>query len=299
MLTAGHAHRATPHFHLKDASAAVVFLLPTLLILGIFKVFPAFYSLFLSFFEWDGLAQARTAVGGENYGELFASAEFWNSLRVTLLYSGGVTSFALVAGLILAVLLNSSLRGQTSFRVIYFLPVITPTVASGVIWKYLFDPSQGVLNRFLEVVGIEGPAWLSSPEWALPAVVIVGIWKRIGFNLVIYLAALQAIPRTFYEVASLDGAGPITKFMRITVPLVAPSTFFVAVTSIIDSFQAFDLVYVMTGGGPLGSTDVIGYMLYRYGFRYYELGYASAIAYAMFILLFAATLIQYRFQRKE
>jgi multiple sugar transport system permease protein len=130
-------------------------------------------------------------------------------------------------------------------------------------------------------------------------VVIVGIWKRIGFNIVIYLAALQAIPRTFYEVASLDGAGPITKFMRITVPLVAPSTFFVAVTSIIDSFQAFDLVYVMTGGGPLGSTDVIGYMLYRYGFRYYELGYASAIAYAMFILLFAATLIQYRFQRKE
>jgi multiple sugar transport system permease protein len=285
-------------YQLRALPSGLGFLLPTLVILGTFKVFPAIYSLFLSFFEWDGLSQGRTPVGLQNYAELLGSAEFWNSLRVSVIYAAGVTIVGIFIGLVLAVLLDRSVRGRTLYRLFYFLPVITPTVAAGVIWKYLFDPSQGVLNRFLGFLQLPGPPWLTSPEWALLAVIIVGIWRRVGFNLVIYLAALQSIPRSYYEASALDGATPVQRFLRITVPLVAPSTFFLVVTSIIDSFQAFDLVYVMTNGGPLKSTDVIGFFLYRYGFRYYELGYASAIAYIMFILIFVATLIQYRIRRR-
>ncbi len=294
----GRATRPAIFRQLRSLPSALGFLLPTLLILGTFKIFPAGYSLFLSFFEWDGLGQGRTPIGLQNYAELLGSAEFWNSLRVSVIYAAGVTVVGIFIGLVLAVLLDRNVRGRVLYRLLYFLPVITPTVAAGVIWKYLFDPSQGVLNRFLELLQVPGPPWLTSPEWALWAVIIVGIWKRVGFNLVIYLAALQGIPRSYYEASALDGATPVQNFFRITVPLVAPSTFFLAVTSIIDSFQAFDLVYVMTNGGPLKSTDVIGFFLYRYGFRYYELGYASAIAYVMFVLIFVATLVQYRIRRK-
>jgi multiple sugar transport system permease protein len=274
-----------------------LFLLPTIVVLGTFNFYPALYSLYLSLFEWNGLSPTREFVGLANYARLLASGEFWNSLRVTLLYAGGVTLLALALGLGVAVLLNQPIRGQTLYRVLYFLPVITPTVASGVVWKYLFDPIQGVVNRSLGGVGITGPSWLSDPSWALAAVVVVGVWKRVGFNMVVYLAALQGIPKTYYEAAQLDGAGPGQQFRHITLPLLAPTTFFLVVTALIDAFQVFDLVYVMTSGGPLGGTDVLGYYLYRQGFRYSELGFASAVAYVMFALIFMVTLMQFRLTR--
>jgi multiple sugar transport system permease protein len=274
-----------------------LFLLPTIVVLGTFNFYPALYSLYLSLFEWNGLSPTREFVGLANYARLLASGEFWNSLRVTLLYAGGVTLLALALGLGVAVLLNQPIRGQTLYRVLYFLPVITPTVASGVVWKYLFDPIQGVVNRGLGGIGITGPSWLSDPSWALAAVVVVGVWKRVGFNMVVYLAALQGIPKTYYEAAQLDGAGPGQRFRHITLPLLAPTTFFLVVTALIDAFQVFDLVYVMTSGGPLGGTDVLGYYLYRQGFRYSELGFASAVAYVMFALIFMVTLMQFRLTR--
>lgn len=282
---------------LGEWPAALFFLLPTVAVLGTFNFYPALYSLYLSLFEWNGLSPSREFVGLANYARLLASGEFWNSLRVTLLYAGGVTLLALALGLLVAVLLNQPIRGQAVYRVLYFLPVITPTVASGVVWKYLFDPTQGVVNRGLAGVGLEGPSWLSDPSWALLAVVVVGVWKRVGFNMVVYLAALQGIPRIYYEAAQLDGAGPWQQFRYITLPLLAPTTFFLVVTALIDAFQVFDLVYVMTSGGPLGSTDVLGYYLYRQGFRYSELGFASAVAYVMFALIFVVTVIQFRLSR--
>jgi multiple sugar transport system permease protein len=283
----------------RTIPTALIFLFPTLLILGLFKVFPAVYSLVLSVYEWDGLREDRVFVGLRNYGELFASTDFWNSLRVTAIYATGVTLIAMALGLIVAVMLNRAIRGRTVYRLLYFLPVITPTVAAGVIWKYLFDPSQGAINRFLSLLDIGGPAWLTAPEWALSAVIIVGVWKRIGFNMIVYLAALQSIPRSYYEAASIDGATGVSRFFGITLPLVASSTFFITVTSLIEAFQAFDLVYVMTGGGPLKATDVAGFFLYRHGFRYYELGYASAIAYVIFVVVFGVTLVQYAFRNEE
>lgn len=268
-----------------------------MVILGVFNFYPALYSLYLSFFDWNGTAPQKTAVGLGNYTRLLASGEFWNSLRVTLVYAAGTTLVALTLGMLVAVLLNQPLRGKAVYRALYFLPVITPTVAAGVVWKYLFDPSQGVINRFLEGLGLAGPSWLSDPRWALVAVIIVGVWKRVGFNMVVYLAGLQGIDRSYYEASRLDGANTWQTFRFITLPLLAPSTFFLTVTALIDAFQVFDLVYVMTSGGPLNSTDVMGYYLYRYGFRYYELGFASAIAYAMFVLIFVVTILQFRLTR--
>lgn len=293
----GGAKRPAPWRSLKSLPTALIFLLPTALILGTFNFYPALYSLYLSFFEWNGLTSSKAAVGWHNYARLLSSAEFWNSLRVTVFYAGGMTLLALALGILAAILLNQPIRGQALYRVLYFLPVITPTVAAGVVWKHLFDPSQGVINRGLAVLGISGPSWLTDPTWALVAVILVGVWKRVGFNMVVYLAALQGIPRAYYEAAQIDGASLWQSFRFITLPLLAPSTFFLTVTALIDAFQVFDLVYVMTAGGPLKSTDVIGYYLYRYGFRYYELGFASAIAYVMFILIFIVTVLQFRLSR--
>lgn len=294
---AGGRNRRSPRRTLRDLPAALLLLLPAVLVLGVFNVYPAIDSLYLSFFEWNGISPTKEAVGLDNYRTIFGSREFWNSLRVTVLYAGGMTIIALALGLLVAVLLNQPIRGIALYRVLFFLPVITPTVAAGVVWRYLFDPSQGVINRSLALVGIDGPSWLTDPNWALFAVIIVAVWKRVGFNLVIYLAALQGIPRTHYEAAELDGANPWQILRYITIPLLAPATFFITVTSLIDAFQVFDLVYVMTSGGPLGSTDVFGYLLYRYGFRYHELGYASAIAYVMFVLIFVVTVVQFRLTR--
>jgi multiple sugar transport system permease protein len=274
-----------------------VLLLPALVVLTTFNLYPALSSFYLSFFDWDGIGPIRTPVGLDNYRRLFASSEFWNSLRVTVVYALAMTTAALAIGLLTAVLLNQPIRGIALYRLLYFLPVITPTVAAGVVWRYLFDPSQGVVNRTLGALDIVGPAWLSDPSWALLAIIIVGIWKRVGFNVVVYLAALQGVPRTHYEAAQLDGAGPFQTLRYVTIPLLAPTTFFLTVTALIDAFQVFDLVYVMTAGGPLRSTDVFGYYLYRYGFRYHELGFASAIAYVMFLLIFVVTIVQFRITR--
>ena len=282
---------------LRTLPTTLLFLLPAVVILGTFNFYPALYSLYLSFFEWNGVSPDKPFVGFENYERLFSSSEFWNSLTVTIFYAGGMTVVALAIGMAVAVLLNQDIRGQAFYRVLYFLPVITPTVAAGVVWQRLFDPSQGVVNRFLGGIGINGPAWLIDPSWALVAVIIVGVWKRVGFNMVVYLAALQGIPRAYFEAAEIDGATAWQRFRYITLPLLTPSTFFLTVTALIEAFQVFDLVFVMTSGGPLGSTDVFGNYLYRYGFKYYELGFASAIAYVMFILIFVVTVIQFRLSR--
>ncbi len=293
----GGAPRPTFLRSLRNLPVALLFLLPAIVILGTFNFYPALYSLYLSFFEWNGVSPERPFVGLQNYQRLFGSGEFWNSLRVTLIYAGAMTLAALALGMFVAMLLNQDIFGRALYRALYFLPVITPTVAAGVVWKYLFDPSQGVVNRLLGGIGIQGPSWLTDPSWALAAVVIVGVWKRVGFNMVVYLAALQGIPRMYYEAAELDGANSWQRFRAITLPLLGPSTFFLSVTALIDAFQVFDLVYVMTSGGPLKSTDVLGYYLYRYGFRFYELGFASAIAYAMFALIFVVTILQFRLSR--
>ncbi|MBI3962309.1 MAG: sugar ABC transporter permease [Deinococcus sp.] len=281
-------------FERHDWPSAFVCLLPVALIFGLFNIYPALYSVFLSFFRWDGFNLQREFVGLDNYRTLVHSGAFWHSVLVTFYYASGATLLSLVLGLALATALNSNLAGRTIYRTLYFLPVVTPMVAAGVVWQRLFDPTHGVINGALSWLGVTGPNWLSDPAWAMPALILVGTWRRAGFNLVVYLAALQAVPRIYYEAARLDGASAWALFRFITVPLVAPASLFLAITSLIDGFQMLDLVFVMTNGGPLDATNVLGFYLYQNAFRFFKLGYASAVAYAIFALIFLVTLVQWR-----
>jgi len=281
----------------SDVWSALVCLLPAGLIFGVFNIFPILYSGYLSLLRWDGLSASRAFVGLANYAQLLRSHELWNSLAVTLYYMAGVTLLSLAAGLAVALALNRGIRGLAFYRALYFTPVITSSVAAAIVWRYLFDPGAGLVNLSLRAAGVPAPGWLASTTWAMPAVILVGVWKRLGFNMVIYLAGLQGIPREYYEAAEVDGAGAWARFRRITVPLLAPITALLAIMSVIDAFLVFDQVFAMTGdalGAPMGSTDVIGLLLYRYAFRYFKIGTASAVGWIVFAVVFVATLLQWK-----
>ncbi len=282
---------------LGDLSAAVVCLLPSVVILAAFNLYPILYSAYLSLVTWDGLAASKPYVGFANYLHLARSGLLGNAIKVTLLYAGGVTALSLVVGLIVALLLNSKMRGRTLYRTIYFLPVITATVAVAVVWKLMLDPGSGYINVLLRGFGVTAPSWLRDPTWALPAVILVGAWKRVGFTMVVYLAGLQSVPRDVQEAAEVDGAGTFATFRDITLPLLAPTTLLLAILGFIDGFLVFDQVYIMTGGGPLGSTEVLGLLLYRQAFEYFDLGGASAIGWVMFALIAGMSAVQWRLYR--
>ncbi|MCA9906714.1 MAG: sugar ABC transporter permease [Anaerolineae bacterium] len=279
-----------------EARMALLAVLPALLILGLFTVYPIFYSGYLSLQDWNGFDPESTWVGLQNYVDWFQSPTFWHSLSVTAAYVIGLTVLSLVGGLAVALLLNSGVRGVTFYRVLFFIPVVTATVAAATVWRYLLDPGSGLVNTALRSFGVQGPNWLSDPTWALPAVILVGVWKRIGFNMVIFLAGLQTIPRVYYEAAMVDGASPWHRFRHITLPLLSPTTLLVAIMTLIDAFLVFDVVFVMSNGtgGPVGSTEVLGFLLWREAFRYFNLGDASAIGWILFLIVLAVTLVQWR-----
>ncbi len=275
---------------------AFLMLLPAILVIGIFTVYPIIYSGYLSLNEWDGFQPQPTFVGFQNYIDLFNSPQFWHSLSVTLIYVAGLTVFSVAGGMVVALLLNTGIRGVTIYRIIYFIPVVTATVAAATVWKYLLDPGSGLVNTFLRSIGIQGPAWLTDPNFALLAVILVGVWKRVGFNMVIFLAGLQTIPRIYYEAAMVDGADSKQRFWFITLPLLAPTTALIAILSLIDAFLVFDTVFVMSNGtgGPVGSTEVLGFLLWREAFRYFNLGDASAVGWVLFLIILVITLIQWK-----
>ena len=279
---------------LGDLTAAIVCLVPALLILGLFSLYPILYSGYLSLLKWDGLSKNRPFIGFDNYRRLWDSGQLGNSISVTLYYAGGVTAGGLLLGLLIAVLLESVIRGKAIYRTIYFLPVVTATVAVAVVWKLLLDPSSGYINTTLRDFGYIAPSWLRSPTWAMPAVIGVGVWKRLGFNVILFLAGLQSVPREVQEAAAVDGAGSIRIFRDVTMPLLAPTTLLVAILGVIDAFLVFDQIYVMTNGGPIGRTEVLGLLLYRQAFSYFDLGGASAIGWVMFALIAGISLVQWR-----
>jgi multiple sugar transport system permease protein len=294
----GFRRAATSWRHLNrlgDVSTALIAILPALLVFVIFNIYPTLYSAVLSFMDWDGLSVDREFVGLQNYKDLFTSSAFWNSLWATIYYTLGVILVSVPLALLISVALNSGIRGQPFYRTLYFIPVITSTVAAAMVWKLMLNPGSGLLNVALRGMGIiDAPSWLRSTTWAMPAVILVGVWKRLGFNMVIYLAALQNIPRVYYEAAEVDGASNWARLLHITIPLLSPTTALLVVMGLIDSFLLFDQVYVMTNGGPSGTTDVLGFMLYRNAFSYFDLGTASAIAMVILVIVGALTLLQWR-----
>lgn len=278
-----------------DYPTAFFFLLPSLVLLAVFSFYPMLEALRLSLYKWDNIALPPVYTGLSNYVRLLASERFWSSLRVTFTYTIVVTLSSIVIGLALAALLNHRDLILTSFwRVLYFLPTVTPTVAAAMVWILLFNPSFGFVNTFLRQIGIQGPNWLSSSQWALPTLMTLGIWRRIGFTVIVYLAALQAVPREFYESARVDGAGALQTFWWITIPLVAPTTIMLFTLGLIDSFLVFDQVLIMTRGGPAGSTEVIGMYLYSDAFTLFKIGSSSAIAVITLIIIASITILQWR-----
>jgi multiple sugar transport system permease protein len=278
-----------------DLPAAFLFLLPSLILIIIFNFYPMFETIKLSLYKWNDVSIAPVFIGFKNFVSLFQSDRFWNSLWVTGKYTLVVTFVSLICGLVLAALLNHPHLVFTSFwRVIYFLPNVTPTVAAAMVWILLFNPSYGIINVFLRQINIVGPNWLSDAAWALPTIMTLGIWRRIGFTLIVYLAALQAVPKDYYESADLDGANALQTFIYITMPLVAPTTVMLITLGMIDSFNVFDQVLVMTRGGPAGATEVIGQFLYTDAFTLFKMGLGSAIAVIILIITASITIFQWR-----
>jgi multiple sugar transport system permease protein len=251
----------------------------------------------MSFNNVDFLNQTTTWAGGANYQQLASDSRFWNALRNTAVYTAGVVPVGLLLSLLAAMALAQPIRGRALFRAAFFLPVVTSFAVIAIVWQFLLNQDIGIIAYWSRMVGLPSAAWLNSPVWALPAVIIVGIWKGLGFNMVILLAGLLGIPETYYEAASIDGAGPFIRFFQITLPMLRPTALFVLVMAVIGSFQVFDQVYVMTRGGPLFSTETIVTYLYHQGFELYQMGYASAIAVVLFVILLIVTFFQLKFLR--
>jgi multiple sugar transport system permease protein len=254
-------------------------------------------SLVLSFTSWDMLS-SPVWVGLDNYRQVLQDGEFRTALGNTVAIVVPLVTLRLVVGLALAVALNSKIRFRAFYRVLFFLPVLTMPVAIGTIWKWLYDPAFGPINSFLRRVGLPQPEWLSQPRSATVAVVVVLLWSGVGYDMIIYLAGMQAIPRDYYDAAAIDGAGGWQQFRGITLPLLTPTTFFLSVIGIIYSFQVFDLVYVMTRIDQTNKLPTVVYYIYEEGFRNFRMGYAITVAWVLLLIILVFTLIQFRLQRQ-
>jgi multiple sugar transport system permease protein len=274
----------------------ILFLLPGVGGLLMFTVLPILASFVLAFYAWDLLTPPQF-VGLQNFADILQDKEFWAALRHTLLFIAGYLPLVIIFGLGMALAMNIALRGIGFLRTLFFFPVVSSWVAVALLWSWLFNPKYGLVNYLLSLIGIVGPGWLFDPNWAMPAIILTSVWKDLGFVLVLFLAGLQSIPLDFTEAAALDGAGRRAQFRHITLPLLAPTTFFVLIISLINSFQVFDQVWVMTEGGPAGATTVLVERIVRHAFSYAEMGYASALSWVLFVLVFAATIVQFRVQR--
>lgn len=282
----------------RNNMIAYLFLSPVLILFIFFNVIPIFYSFYLSTIKWDGFGANKIFIGIGNYINILKNTEFYSSLGITIVYTILVTTGSIIIGMMLASLLNRDVKGKVFFRTAYFIPVVTATAAAGVVWKYMLDPSQGIVNKFLNYIQLPSVPWLTHPFWVLVSISFVGIWKRIGFNMIIYLSAMQSIPNTLYESADIDGATKFEKFKYVSIPLLRPTTLLLIIMSFIDSFQVFDQVYIMTNGGPMGASDVLGLYMYREGFSAGNIGYASAVGWVIFIFIFLATIIQFKISNK-
>jgi multiple sugar transport system permease protein len=273
------------------------FILPSLLGLLIFKLIPISASLGLTLFEWDLLTPPEF-VGLGNFDRLIHDRDFLAALQHTLTFIIGYIPLVMALGLGVAVALNQYIRGKTVFRTLFYLPVVSSWVAVALLWKWIFNPRFGLVNFGLSFLGIDGPGWLFDPNWAMPAIILTSVWKDIGFVMIMFLAGLQGIPEVYYEAASIDGATSWQRFWRITLPLLSPTTFFALVISMINSFQLFDQVWIMTGGGPAGATSVVVEQIVNNAFRYSRMGYAATLSWALFALVFVITIFQMRLQRR-
>ncbi|HEX7714051.1 MAG TPA: sugar ABC transporter permease [Bacillota bacterium] len=283
----------------REMREGYLFIAPAFIHLLIFVILPIFAAIYLSFHNWNILNPSRPFVGLENYKRLWSDELFWMSLKTTLYYTVVSVPIGIVLSLALAMAMKAPLKGIGIFRTAYFLPVITSMIVVSLVWTWMFDPLSGLLNYYLKMLGLRPQAWLADPFMAMPSIIILSVWKSLGYNMVIFLAGLQAIPDMYYEAARIDGANAWQQFRRITLPLLRPTTFFILITTLISSFQVFDQVYVMTGGGPANLTKVLVYYIFEVAFHYFEMGYASALSFILFLFTLVLTALQFKLMSKD
>ncbi|WP_214867954.1 carbohydrate ABC transporter permease [Agromyces sp. ISL-38] len=282
---------------IRHTLVVVAFLLPSALPLVFFVLGPMVAAAVISLTEWNLLAPAEW-VGLDNYANLLGDPATWAVFAHTLYYIAGYLPLVYFGGLALALALNTALKGRSLLRGVYFLPVVTSWIVVAIVWRWLLNPSNGIVNATLATFGIDGPGWWTDPAWAMPSIILASAWKDLGFVMVILLAGLQAIDPELVDAAKVDGAGWWRRLVSVVMPLLSPSTFFVVVISLINGFQVFDQVYAMTGGGPGGATQVVVQQVYDLTFRYGSAGEASALSWLLFLVILAVTVMQVRGQRK-
>jgi multiple sugar transport system permease protein len=274
-------------------------MLPSLLLLLVFVVVPIVQAAWISLHNWQLASDQNPFTGLDNYRQLLGDDRFWNALRNTLAYTAGVVPPQIILALLFAVLLNTKLRGRTIYRALLFLPVLVSFAVEAIIWRFLLDPDIGLIANYLSLLHLPSPEWLRSTAWAMPAVIMVSVWRWVGFNLVILLAGLQGISESYQEAARVDGASRWQIFWYVTLPLLRPALLFATVNAVINALQAFDQVYVLTRGGPLFRTETLVTYVYHQGFENFDMGYASAIAMVLSLLIVGLTFAQLRLLRYQ
>ncbi len=277
----------------NEHGAALVFILPAILGTLIFIIIPVICSFGLSFAKWDLLNPIEFA-GLNNYKILFKDALFYKILLNTIVFAISTSVLGVIIPLVLASILNTKIRGSEFYKTAYFLPFITPMVVIGIVWAWIFDPNIGLLNQLLHI----NINWLYDSKFAMPALIIVSVWKLIGYNMIIFLSSLSAVSQSLFEAAKIDGANSWQIFKNVTIPVLSPTIFFVVIVTAISSFQVFDLIYLMTQGGPFDSTNVLVYAIYKNAFEYFNVGQSCAIAYVLFVIILVLTLIQWSLRKK-
>jgi multiple sugar transport system permease protein len=277
---------------------AYLFILPILLVFGVFRIYPSIQTLVYSFFDINLVAKTLKPVALKNFLLLVHDGTFLKSIRNTLTFTVFIVVFSTALGLVLASLFTSRMRGSALFKAVYFAPFITSTVAAAVVWTFLYNPRFGLFNEILQLLHLPTRSWISSSKDALASIIIFSIWKTVGYNMVIFIAGLQNVPESFHEAAIMDGAGGVRRFLFISVPLVAPTAIFVVMYNTILALKVFDQVFVLTAGGPADATTVVVLQIYKQAFENYRFGYAASMAFVLFVIIITITVVQYRFSRR-
>ena len=287
----------------QDTLTAYIFLLPNILGFFLFTLGPVVASFAVSFFNWR-LLEPPVFVGWENYQTMFiADPLFYKAVFNTLFFVATYVPLNIIISVGVAQWLSGKLKGVNFYRLLFFMPILTPAVAVGAVWKYIYQPDFGLIDSVLAKIGMKGPFWLGDPNWALFSIVIMTLWFQMGWNMVIFIAAIKNIPAALFECAEIDGSGKIRQFFKITLPMISPAIFFGVVMTVISSFQVFDQIYVMAGfnanlGNPMNATRTISIHIFENGFRFIKMGYAAACSWALFLIIFIMTVIQFYAQKK-
>ena len=275
----------------------ILFLTPSLIGLLFFVVIPIIASLGLTLFQWN-LLNDPIFIGVQNFKELYSDKNFWSAFNHTIYFIIGYIPLVMVCSIGVALILNQKLVGRKLLRTAFYVPVVSAWVAVALLWTWIFNPKYGLINFLLGIIGVTGPAWLYDPQWAMIAIILTSVWKDTGFFMLMFLSGLQNIPSSYYEAAEIDGANGAKKFWFITLPLLTPTTFFAITMALINSFQVFDQISIMTDGGPAGATTVVVQQIVKNAFEYSRMGYASTISWVLFFFVFIATLIQMQVQKR-